>query len=439
MHHCRILLLSATAIALAGCGNNAFLPESASYGAKPELPPPQESLIPVNNTASVETWKEGQAPTPAPGLTVSKFAASLDHPRWIYVLPNGDVLVAESNKGTSWADTMGYGGWVESLYRRISGLSTKSANRITLLRDTNGDGIADVKTTFLSGLNAPFGMALIRDTFYVADTDALLAFPYHAGETQITDHGQKVTDLPAGEINHHWTKNVIASRDGSKLYVTVGSNSNAGENGLDKERERAAIWEVDPKTGEHRIFASGIRNPNGLGWSPGGQLWTAVNERDEIGGDLVPDYMTSVKDGAFYGWPWSYYGRHLDDRVKPQNPERVAKAILPDYALGTHTASLGLAFAQGDKLGPTFSSGVFIGQHGSWNRKPISGYDVVFVPFFGETPSGTPIDVLTGFVGPDGVAHGRPVGVAVDKAGGLLVADDTGNVIWRVSQQQNKE
>jgi glucose/arabinose dehydrogenase len=263
MHFNRSLILAATAFTLAGCGNNAFLPREASYGEKPELPAPQESLIPFNNTAKIETWKEGETPTPAAGLTVTKFAANFDHPRWIYVLPNGDVLVAETNKGTSWADTMGYGGWVESLYRRIGGLSTKSANRITLLRDTNGDGIADVKTTFLTGLNAPFGMALVGDTFYVADTDALLAFPYHAGETQIADKGQKLTDLPGGDIDHHWTKNVIASRDGSKLYITVGSNSNAGENGLDKEHERAAIWEVDPKTGEHRIFASGIRNPNG--------------------------------------------------------------------------------------------------------------------------------------------------------------------------------
>ncbi len=287
MHLYRILLLSATAAALAGCGNNAFLPKSASYGPKPELPAPQESLIPINNTAKIQPWKEDQAPTPAAGLTVTKFAANLDHPRWIYALPNGDVLVAETNKGTSWADTMGYGGWVESLYRRIGGLSMKSANRITLLRDTNGDGVADVEATFISGLNAPFGMALIGDTFYVADTDALLAFPYHTGDTQITDKSRKVINLPAGDIDHHWTKNVIASPDGSKLYVTVGSNSNAGENGLDKEHERAAIWAVDPKTAEHRIFASGIRNPNGLGWSPGGGvLWTAVNERDEIGGDL---------------------------------------------------------------------------------------------------------------------------------------------------------
>ena len=432
MRSYRTLLLAATALVLAGCGNNAFLQKSASYGSNPDLPPPQESLIPVNNLASIEPWKDGQTPTPASGLVVTRFAANFDHPRWLYVLPNGDVLVAETNKGSSWADTMGYGGWLESLVRRVEGLSTKSANRITLLRDTNGDGVADFRATFVSGLNAPFGMALIGNIFYVADTDALLAFPYHAGETQIADRGQKIIGLPAGSINHHWTKNVIASRDGSKLYVTVGSNSNAGENGLDVERERAAIWEVDPKTGEHRIFASGIRNPNGLAWSPAGKLWTAANERDEIGGDLVPDYMTAVNDGAFYGWPWCYYGQHIDERVTPQNPAMVAKAIPPDYALGTHTASLGLAFSQGTKLGPKFSSGVFIGQHGSWNRKPISGYAVVFVPFSGESPSGGPIDVLTGFVGPDGIAHGRPVGVAIDKAGGLLVADDAGNTIWRV-------
>lgn len=312
-----LLLATVASVALASCGNNAKLPKEASYGANPALPAPQQTLIPFNNTAGSGTWKNGETPAAAPGLAVKAFAKDLKHPRWIYVLPNGDVLVAETNKGTSWADTMGYGGWVESLYRRIGGLSTQSANRITLLRDTNGDGIADKRTVFLSGLNAPFGMALVGNTFYVADTDALLAFPYHTGETHIPESPRKVTDLPGGDIDHHWTKNVIASPDGSKLYVTVGSNSNAGENGLDKEVGRAAIWEVDPKTGQHSIYASGIRNPNGLGWSPGGQLWTAVNERDEIGGDLVPDYMTAVKQGAFYGWPWSYYGQHVDDRVMP--------------------------------------------------------------------------------------------------------------------------
>jgi glucose/arabinose dehydrogenase len=329
---------------------------------------------------------------------------------------------------------MGYGGWVESLVRRIGGLSVKSANRITLLRDSAHNGVADTRTVLLSGLNSPFGMALIGNTLYVADTDALLAFPYKDGETQITEPARKVVDLPAGPIDHHWTKNVIASPDGSKLYVTVGSNSNAGENGLENEEGRAAIWEVDPKTGQHRIFASGLRNPNGMGWTDGGVLWTAVNERDELGSDLVPDYMTSVKDGAFYGWPYSYYGQHIDDRVKPQNPQMVAKAIPPDYALGTHTASLGLAFSKGADLGPQFASGVFIGQHGSWNRKPLNGYRVAFVPFSGEKPSGPPVDVLTGFLDDKGNARGRPVGVAVDKEGGLLVADDVGNTVWRISR-----
>lgn len=430
-----LLVAGSACLVLVACGNNASLPREASYGPNPPLPPPQHALIPQNDTAGSATWKEGETPTPAPGLAVKAFAKNFEHPRWIYVLPNGDVLVAETNKGTSWADTMGYGGYVESLVRRVEGLSTKSANRITLLRDTNGDGVADVRETFVSGLNAPFGMALVGDTFYVADTDALLAFPYHTGETHIADAPRKVTDLPGGDIDHHWTKNVIASPDGSKLYVTVGSNSNAAENGIDKEAGRAAIWEIDPKTGSHRIFASGIRNPNGLGWSSDGKLWTAVNERDEIGGDLVPDYMTSVKDGGFYGWPWSYYGQHVDTRVQPPNPAMVAKAIAPDYALGTHTASLGLAFAQDAKLGQEFSSGVFIGQHGSWNRKPLNGYRVAFVKFDGGQPVGQPVDVLTGFLDADGDARGRPVGVAMDKQGALLVADDTGNIIWRLTKQ----
>jgi hypothetical protein len=430
-----LILASVATLALSACGPNANLPREASYGPNPQLPTPEQQIVPQNNTAGSATWKDGETPTPAPGLAVKAFAKNFQHPRWIYVLPNGDVLVAETNKGTSWADTMGYGGWLESLVRRLEGLRAKSANRITLLRDTNNDGVADVRETFLSDLNAPFGMALVGDTFYVADTDALLAFPYKTGETHITDRGRKVTDLPGGDIDHHWTKNVIASPDGSKLYVTVGSNSNAGENGLDKEVGRAAVWEVDPKTGQHRIYASGIRNPNGAGWAPDGKLWVSVNERDEIGGDLVPDYMTSVKDGAFYGWPWSYYGQHVDVRVKPANPAMVAKAIPPDYALGTHTASLGLTFANGEKLGPQYASGVFIGQHGSWNRRPLNGYRVAFVKFENSKPVGMPMNVLTGFLNKDGDARGRPVGVAIDSRGALLVADDTGNIIWRVTKQ----
>jgi glucose/arabinose dehydrogenase len=310
-----------------------------------------------------------------------------------------------------------------------------SANRITLLRDTDGDGVADLRSVLLEGLNSPFGMALVGNTLYVANSDAVLAFPYSTGDTHITKSGIKLLDLPAGPINHHWTKNLIASADGSKLYVTVGSNSNVAERGMEVEAERAAIWEVDINTGAHRIFASGLRNPNGLAWEPhSGALWTVANERDELGSDLVPDYLTSVRDGAFYGWPYSYYGQHVDERVVPQRPDLVAKAIAPDYAVGAHTASLGLASSVGAALPPAFANGMFIGQHGSWNRRPHSGYKVIFVPFDDSgRPASTPIDVLTGFLSEDGNAYGRPVGVAIDNRGALLVADDVGNIIWRVS------
>jgi glucose/arabinose dehydrogenase len=308
-----------------------------------------------------------------------------------------------------------------------------SANRITLLR-SDGGGTAETSSVFLEGLTSPFGMALIGDALYVADTDALLRFPYHAGDTKITAAGVKVADLPAGPINHHWTKNVIAGADGKRLYVTVGSNSNVGDHGIAAEEGRAAIWEIDPRTGDHRIFASGLRNPNGLAWEAATDaLWTVVNERDELGSDLVPDYLTSVRDGGFYGWPYSYYGQHVDERMTPPRPDLVAQAIAPDYALGPHVAALGLTFADRAKLGIGFASGVFIGEHGSWNRRPASGYKVVFVPFAGGRPSGEPIDILTGFLDGDGNARGRPVGVAIDHGGALLVADDVGNCIWRVT------
>jgi glucose/arabinose dehydrogenase len=315
-----------------------------------------------------------------------------------------------------------------------AGAGVPSANRITLLRDTDGDGVAETRTVFLQGLSSPFGMALVGHDLYIADTDAVLRFPYKDGETRISAAGVKVVDLPAGPINHHWTKNIIASRDGSRLYVTVGSNSNVGENGEENEEHRAAILEVDPATGSSRVFASGLRNPNGLGWQPqSGALWTAVNERDEIGSDLVPDYMTSVKDGGFYGWPYSYYGPNVDERVKPQRPDLVATAIVPDYALGPHAASLGLVFYAGKLLPARYSGGAFVGQHGSWNRNPRSGYKVIFVPFSDGHPAGLPEDVLTGFLDSNGDAFGRPVGVAVDRAGALLVADDVGNTVWRVT------
>lgn len=431
-----VLALGALALGFTyvGCGAAARLPVSAGTGPHPQLPPPDHSLIPVVNVVTAKGWAAGQAPVAAPGTAVTALATGLEHPRWVYVLPNGDVLVAETNAPVRPKDARGIKGKLFKHYQKKAGGAVPSANRITLLRDADGDGVAELKTAFLENLGSPFGMALVGDTFYVANSDALVKFPYHAGDTKIAAAPVKVTDLPAGLINHHWTKNVIASADGSKLYVAVGSNSNVAENGLPAEEERACIWEVDAATGAHRVFASGLRNPVGMTWVPEtGALWTAVNERDELGSDLVPDYMTSVKDGAFYGWPFSYYGQNLDKRAKPPRPDLVAKAIPPDYALGPHTASLGLAYAGTTALPAPFQNGMFVGQHGSWNRKPRSGYKVIFVPFTGGTPSGDPVDVLTGFVDDDGNAMGRPVGVAIDTRGGLIVADDVGNTVWRVT------
>jgi glucose/arabinose dehydrogenase len=431
-HHLAALI--ALALALAACGETATLPVEAGTGPKPQLPAPNKTLIPTVNIAPAKGWPTGGKPVAAAGTVVDVFADKLDHPRWVHVLPNGDVLVAESNappkpEGSSG----GIRGWVMNKVMTKAGARVPSANRITLLRDADGDGVPETRTVFLQGLMSPFGMALVGGDFFVANADALVKFPYKEGDTQISAPPTKVVDLPAG-INHHWTKNVIARQDGSKLYVTVGSNSNVAEKGLEIEAGRAAIWEVDPKTGANRIFASGLRNPNGMAWDAAGTLWTVVNERDEIGSDLVPDYLTSVRDGAFYGWPYSYYGQHVDERVQPPRPDLVAKAVVPDYALGPHTASLGLAWSEGNALPPTFATGMFIGQHGSWNRKPHSGYKVVFVPFIEGKPGGQPLDVLTGFLSPEGEALGRPVGVALDKRGALLVADDVGNVIWRVSK-----
>ncbi len=430
-----VLLLSLTA-----CGDVATLPGSAGVGPRPTLPPPHPTLLPTVHIATAKGWPVGATPVAAAGLAVNAYAAGLDHPRWLYVLPNGDVLVAETNGPRRPDDGGGVKGWLTKLIMARAGGAVPSANRITLLRDTNGDGVADKRTVFLSGLNSPFGMALVGNDFYVANTDSIMRFPYKTGDTQITVPGIKVIDLPAGTINHHWTKNIIASRDGSHLYVTVGSNSNAGENGMDNEVNRAAILEVDLATRRSRLFASGLRNPNGMDWEPqSGALWTAVNERDELGSDLVPDYMTATHDGAFYGWPYSYYGQHVDARVQPQRPDLVARAIAPDYALGTHTASLGLVFHRGGLLPQHYAGGVFIGQHGSWNRKPRSGYKVIFVAFANGLPVGTPEDVLTGFLDGEGDALGRPVGVVVDRAGALLVADDVGNVIWRVAPAKPKQ
>jgi glucose/arabinose dehydrogenase len=430
----RRLACSLFLLALAACGEVATLPTAAGTGPHPALPAPNPTLIPTVNIAPATGWPAGAMPVAAPGLAVNAFATSLDHPRWLYVLPNGDVLVAESNAPPKPEDGKGIKGWIMGLVMKRAGAATPSANRITLLRDADGDGIAETRSALLSGLSSPFGMALVGNTLYVANTDALMRFPYRAGELRIDAPGVKVLDLPAGPINHHWTKNVIASPDGSRLYVTTGSNSNVGENGIGNEAGRAAILEFDPATGGARLFASGLRNPNGMDWQPlGGALWTAVNERDELGSDLVPDYMTSVKDGGFYGWPYSYYGQHVDARVRPPRPDMVAVAIAPDYALGAHTASLGLAFYRGGLLPQRYVNGAFVGQHGSWNRNPRSGYKVAFVAFSGGRPAGPMEDVLTGFVDAEGNARGRPVGVAVDRAGAVLVADDVGNVIWRVA------
>ncbi|RON65780.1 sorbosone dehydrogenase family protein [Pseudomonas fluorescens] len=434
MRKTQLALVIALAGGLAACGESSSLQVTDGTGPSPKLPEPNKTLIPTVNIAPAIGWPEGGKPTAAAGTQVAAFAEGLDHPRWLYVLPNGDVLVAETNAPPKPDDSKGIRGWVMKKVMGKAGAGVPSPNRITLLRDADHDGVAETRTVFLQNLNSPFGMTLVGNDLYVADTDRLLRFNYEPGATEIKSQPIKVTDLPGGTLNHHWTKNVIASKDGSKLYVTVGSNSNVGENGLDQEEGRAAIWEVERATGNHRIFASGIRNPNGLAWEPtSGALWTAVNERDEIGSDLVPDYITSVKDGAFYGWPFSYYGQHVDVRVEPQNPDLVAKAIAPDYAVGPHTASLGLTFAEGNTLPAQFKEGAFIGQHGSWNRKPHSGYKVIFVPFAAGKPTGQPVDVLTGFLDKDENALGRPVGVVIDQQGGLLVADDVGNKVWRVS------
>lgn len=407
---------------------------AAEYGPNPAIPAPTKSLIPTLNIAKAQGWKDGMTPRGANGTAVAAFAAGLDHPRWLYVLPNGDVLVAEAQAPPKPDDAKGLAGRVHKLVMERAGSGAKpSANRITLLRDTRGDGTATERHVFLQGLNSPIGMALVGDTLYIADTDAVVRVPYGTGETEIHAVPERVAALPAGNINHHWTKSLVASADGSKLFVGVGSNSNAAENGLEAERERAAVWEIDPQTGAHRIFASGLRNPVGLAWEPESrELWVAVNERDELGDSVPPDYMTALHDGAFYGWPFSYYGQHIDDRVTPQDPALVARAVPPDYALGAHTASLGLCWSAGSAL-PPFRHGMFVGQHGSWNRKVHSGYKVVFVPFTDGRPTGTPVDVLSGFLDADGRALGRPVGVAIDSRGALLVADDVGNVIWRVS------
>lgn len=441
----RTACIAAFCTLLAACGDTAKLQVTEGVGPQPRLPEPNPTLIPTVHIAPAKRWSDGQTPTPASGLRVNAFAQGLDHPRWLLVLPNGDVLVAEAqapDKGPA----KGVRAWVMGKVQQRAGARGPSANRVTLLRDADGDGVAEIRSPLLEGVYSPFGMTLIGETLYVAHADALWSYRLAPGTQRVTAPGTNVADLPARR-NHHWTKNVIAGRDGTKLYVTVGSNSNVAENGMQEEEGRAAIWEYDVVSGKGRLFATGLRNPNGMDWNPDdGRLWTVVNERDEIGSDLVPDYLTSVQDGGFYGWPYSYYGQHVDERVKPPRPDLVAKAIAPDYALGAHVAALGLVFvpkpdaqvaaaagAARDGLQSRYANGAFIGLHGSWNRRPRSGYEVVFVPFIAGKPAGMPQMILSGFVDAGGDALGRPVGVAFDRSGALLVADDVGNTIWRVS------
>ncbi len=431
------------AIALAGIGitlssrERATVSAQAGYGASPALPAPNPGLIPTVNIAPAVGWQDGMTPQAASGLAVDQFASGFDHPRWLHVLPNGDVLVAESNAPAEHDTESGLKGVLMGIVMARAGAGVPSADRISLLRDADGDGVAETHTVFLENLHSPFGMALIGSTLYVANTDAIVAFPYVSGATHIASPGMKIVDLPAGRINHHWTKDIIASADGMTLFVTVGSNSNVGENGMAAEENRAAVLEITIATKKVRLFASGLRNANGLSWQPdSGALWVTVNERDEIGSDLVPDYMTSVRDGGFYGWPYSYYGQHVDKRPQPARPDLLATAIVPDYALGAHTGSLGLTFNTGALFPASYRNGAFVGQHGSWNREPPSGYKVIFVPFSGGMPSGEPQDILTGFLNASGEAMGRPVGVAIDNAGALLIADDVGNKVWRVMPDQ---
>lgn len=409
---------------------------SQQIGPDPVLPEPTRELLPDLKVAEVVGWKDGETPTVPEGLKVSVYAKDLANPRTVHTLPNGDVLVIQSQapEGKPLSRPKDFiRGWIMAFAHGSGGGEKKETNLITLLRDSNRDGQVDERYNLLSRLESPFGVAWIDNTLYVASASAVLAYPFELGQTEITVPPKTLTPLPGGPLNHHWTKDLALSPDGKMLYVSVGSNSNAGENGLEAEKGRAAIWEVDRQTGAARVFASGLRNPNGLTFHPeSGELWAVINERDELGPNLVPDYMTSVKEGAFYGWPWSYYGNHVDTRVYPQRTEMVEKAIAPDYALSSHVAALGMTFTMGSAMPAAYSSGAFIGEHGSWNRNSFNGYKVVYVPFENGKPSGEAQDVVTGFINSD-QARGRPVGVGIDGTGALLVADDAGNTVWRVA------
>ncbi|MDB5361183.1 MAG: glucose/sorbosone dehydrogenase [Rhodospirillales bacterium] len=435
----KLALLCASVLSLAGCGGDDDADPSTQIGAHPALPEITQYLFPPMHIASVVGWKPGEKPAAAAGMQVEALATGLQHPRSLYVLPNGDVLVVESRAPVAQPIKRPKDlimGWIESW--ATSGGTPGSSNRITLLRAA-GNGAPAVQGVFLDHLDSPFGVALVGNDLYVADTDAIVRYPYQDGDTKITAPGTVLTKLPGGPIDHHWTKSLVASKNGSLLYVGIGSNSNITENGMEAEKDRASIWEVDRATGRSRIFAAGLRNPNGLSWEPeSGALWAVVNERDELGPNLVPDYLTSVKDGGFYGWPYSYYGQHVDPRVMPQRPDLVAQAIVPDYALSSHVAPLGLVFDTASGLPDRYRGGAFVGEHGSWNRQHLNGYKIVFIPFAGGHPSGMAQDVVTGFLDKDNKARGRPVGLALDKTGSLLIADDVGNVVWRVSAADQK-
>ena len=431
----RSWMAAAATLALMGCSSGSDDP-FVGFGPSPPLQAPQKTLIPTVGVPDVVGWPVGAAPRAPAGFIVTRYAEGLDHPRWLLTLPNGDVLASLSASEPSKANKSNQGikGFFQRMLMKKAGAAKPSPNKIVLLRDADGDGVAETKSDFATGLKQPFGMTLVGGLLYVANSDGVVAFPYAPGATAVPGSGTRVFDLPGPPINHHWTKNVVASPDGAKLYATVGSNSNIGENGMENETGRAAIWEYDVATARARVFATGLRNPNGLDFEPStGVMWTVSNERDEIGNDLPPDYLTSVKDGGFYGWPYSYWGRNVDARVKPQNPALVASALAPDYGLGPHTASLGLTFYRADTFPAAYKGGAFIGQHGSWNRKPLNGYRVVFVPFAGGRPQMPATAFLNGFLNKDGKIQGRPVGVAVDAKGALLVADDVGGIVWRVA------
>jgi glucose/arabinose dehydrogenase len=436
IRHVLLAATGLTALFLAACASPGSSDPLVGFGPHPPLPPPHTSLIPGIGVPDVVGWPAGAAPQAPPGFVVTRFADGLEHPRWLYVLPNGDVLASEAASPGSVGDhtQTGIRAWFQKMLMKKVHSTVPSPNRIILLRDADGDGVAETRTVFADGLKSPFGMTLVGETLYVANADGVVSFPYRGGQTHVDGTGTPVFDLPGPPINHHWTKNVVASPDGRRLYATVGSNSNIGDNGMAAEEGRAAIWEYDLGSRRARVYASGIRNPNGIDFDPAtGAMWTVANERDEIGPDVPPDYLTTVREGAFYGWPYSYWGQHVDARVKPQRPELVARAVEPDYGLGPHTASLGLVFYRATAFPPAYRGGAFIGQHGSWNRQPLNGYRVVFVPFADGRPQ-TPAQVfLTGFLNRDNKIQGRPVGVAVDSRGALLVADDVGNTVWRVA------